>query len=128
MRRISICITMLLMFSPLMSVIFAQRVDDLQDIEAILGDDGRFLSPPIDIAEAALIGFIVPQAFDEYGVPQHLFHVRGEEAWQDDVVFFLQGFQVSLLVPGSGLAGAFRLSLFGKFVRREDGADERRGC
>ena len=66
----------------------AQRAGNITDIEAILGEDGRFLSDPLDLMEAELIGLTIPEAFDRYGTPARLFSLRGDEEWQDDVVFF----------------------------------------
>ncbi len=64
----------------------------VSDIEAVLGDDGRFLSPPVGVSESAMLGLMIPQVLEEYGSPQRLFSIRGDESWQDDVVFFYNGF------------------------------------
>jgi hypothetical protein len=36
---------------------------------------------------AHLVGLTLGEVFDRFGVPQGVFAVRGEEEWQDDVVF-----------------------------------------
>ena len=82
----NICSIVILLFFSVTA--FAQLTGDLPDIEAVLGEDGRFLNGPVDISEAEILGLIIPQALEEYGTPLRLFSVRGSEAWQDDVVFF----------------------------------------
>ena len=37
---------------------------------------------------AALLGMRIGQAYHAFGVPAHIYPIRGEKAWQDDVVFF----------------------------------------
>jgi hypothetical protein len=50
------------------------------DGRALLGDD-----------PALLLGIAPREAFDRFGPPETLFPLRGEEAWQDDVVFQYSG-------------------------------------
>jgi hypothetical protein len=57
-------------------------------IEANLGPDGAFLSPPLDLDTADDLGLVLSEAVDRFGLPQKMYPLRGEEAWQDDVVFF----------------------------------------
>jgi hypothetical protein len=45
--------------------------------------------PALDLA--ALVGLTLPEAFERFGPPQRVFAARGEESWQDDVVFFYSG-------------------------------------
>ncbi len=37
-----------------------------------------------------LLGYTVPQLLTEFGPPGKVYAVRGEEAWQDDVVFYYE--------------------------------------
>jgi hypothetical protein len=39
----------------------------------------------------ALVGLTLEQAFQRLGAPQRLFCARGQESWQDDVVFYYPG-------------------------------------
>ena len=43
-------------------------------------------APALDLA--SLVGLTLPQALDFFGAPEQMFSVRGEEGWQDDVVFY----------------------------------------
>ncbi len=54
----------------------------------VLGADGAFLSPPLSLSEADYIGLMIPQVFEIFGPPLRLYPLRGEQDWQDDVVFF----------------------------------------
>jgi hypothetical protein len=41
-----------------------------------------------------LIGATIEQIFQKFGPPQSVYSVRGQEAWQDDVVFVYHGFDI----------------------------------
>lgn len=45
--------------------------------------------PALDLA--AIVGLTLGEAFERLGAPQRVFADRGEEGWQDDVVFFYPG-------------------------------------
>jgi hypothetical protein len=45
--------------------------------------------PALDLA--AIVGLTLPEAFARFGPPQQVFAARGQESWQDDVVFFYPG-------------------------------------
>jgi hypothetical protein len=45
--------------------------------------------PALDLA--AIVGLTLGEAFERLGAPQQVFADRGEESWQDDVVFFYPG-------------------------------------
>lgn len=75
------------------ALIPAQTMPDLSDIRSNLGDDGAFLSPPLNLDAASDIGLMLPAAWEKYGTPLRVFPVRGEESWQDDVVFFYPDFR-----------------------------------
>jgi hypothetical protein len=45
--------------------------------------------PALDLA--AIVGLTLGEAFERLGAPQRVFADRGEESWQDDVVFFYPG-------------------------------------
>jgi hypothetical protein len=64
-----------------------QRTAD-PDITPLLSDDGRFLSPPLELIEGADIGLEIAVLLERFGPPQAMFSARGDEGWQDDVVFF----------------------------------------
>ena len=42
--------------------------------------------PELDLA--SLVGLTLPQTFELLGAPEQMFSARGEEGWQDDVVFY----------------------------------------
>jgi hypothetical protein len=46
-------------------------------------------SPELDLP--ALVGLTLPEATQRFGAPEQVFCARGEESWQDDVVFFYAG-------------------------------------
>lgn len=43
---------------------------------------------PQELDLPALVGLTLPQALERFGPPEQVFAVRGEESWQDDVVFY----------------------------------------
>jgi len=43
-------------------------------------------APALDLA--SLVGLTLPQTFELLGAPEQMFSARGEEGWQDDVVFY----------------------------------------
>jgi hypothetical protein len=43
-------------------------------------------SPELDLP--ALVGLTLPESIQRFGAPEQVFAARGEESWQDDVVFF----------------------------------------
>jgi hypothetical protein len=45
--------------------------------------------PALDLA--VVVGLTLAEAFERFGAPQRVFADRGEEGWQDDVVFFYPG-------------------------------------
>lgn len=49
-----------------------------------------------NIEAASCIGATLPQLFEALGVPDSVHSVRGPEAWQDDVVFVYDDFDVYL--------------------------------
>jgi hypothetical protein len=46
-------------------------------------------SPGLDLP--ALVGLTLPEAFQLFGAPEQVYAARGEESWQDDVVFYYPG-------------------------------------
>ena len=46
-------------------------------------------SPGLDLP--ALVGLTPPEAFQLFGAPEQVYAARGEESWQDDVVFYYPG-------------------------------------
>ncbi|MDR2194401.1 MAG: hypothetical protein LBP19_08050 [Treponema sp.] len=50
-------------------------------------------APPLAEAEspAGLVGLRLEELYATFGVPQKVYAVRGQEPWQDDVVFVYQG-------------------------------------
>ena len=46
-------------------------------------------SPGLDLP--ALVGLTLPEAFQLFGAPEQVFAARGQESWQDDVVFYYPG-------------------------------------
>ena len=45
--------------------------------------------PGLDLP--ALVGLTLPEAFQLFGAPEQVFAARGQESWQDDVVFYYPG-------------------------------------
>ena len=43
---------------------------------------------PADLDLPALVGLTLPEAIQRFGAPEQVFAARGEEGWQDDVVFY----------------------------------------
>jgi hypothetical protein len=45
--------------------------------------------PELDLP--ALVGLTLPEAIQRFGAPEQVFAARGQESWQDDVVFYYPG-------------------------------------
>jgi len=43
---------------------------------------------PADLDLPALVGLTLPEALERFGAPEQVFAARGEQDWQDDVVFY----------------------------------------
>jgi hypothetical protein len=50
----------------------------------------------VGIEPAAMVGLTLSQVMERFGAPDSVFAVRGPEAWQDDVVFRYEGFELYL--------------------------------
>ena len=46
---------------------------------------------PAGLDLPALVGLTLPEAIQRFGAPEQVFAARGEEGWQDDVVFYYPG-------------------------------------
>ncbi len=57
-------------------------------------DNGGPVPPPID--PASYVGFTLEKLFEELGMPVSVHALRGNEAWQDDVVFVYPAIEVYL--------------------------------
>ncbi|MFP4365105.1 MAG: hypothetical protein ACLFR1_14680 [Spirochaetia bacterium] len=75
-------------------LLFSQETDDhtsdseaaaqAEDQDTALQDSEQMP----DIFPAAFLGMELSEAYEEFGVPESVYSVRGEEEWQDDVVFY----------------------------------------
>ncbi len=47
---------------------------------------------PVEIGYERYLGFSIEEAYKQFGSPDEVSVFRGEEAWQDDVIFFYEDF------------------------------------
>lgn len=72
---------------------FAQAEVSVSSARALLDENGAFLSDPLQMELSYVLGLDVDQVFEQYGAPQSMYSLRGEQPWQDDVVFFYPDFR-----------------------------------
>jgi hypothetical protein len=84
--------------------------------------DGSVGSPSANLPDDAssLLGLTVAEAFARFGAPESVSAVRGDQAWQDDVVFaYKQGFHLVFYrdrVWQVRLTSSYKGSVYGFFM------------